>query len=239
MSDNVYATVGKNTHMLAPWPYGREGVIGELYQRVKRVESILTAYDAKVTKIRGDARLSPKAQLDDQKAAAEEAVKAIGVSQKLLYDIAESEAEDQQDEAAVDPYKPSDAVTVAIDLALAEQLRGPYADKVTSMIRLGTHPRMLEALIRLPVELTGVTEDQRQIAITQAIYRKDPVRAQLNEAFAEAYGAAEYAHRQGLKVVLPASGLSSVEVRQVLGEASAELLDAPEKPAPIAPAQAA
>lgn len=231
MSDNLYATVGNKTHMIAPWPYGREGVIGELYQRAKRVESILTAYDAKVAKIRGDARLSPKAQLDDQKAAAEEAVKALAVSQKLVNNIVESEAEEQQGQAAVEPYKPTDAVTVAIDLALAEQIRGPYASKVTAMINLGAHPRLLEALIRLPVELTGVTEDQRQRAITQAIYRKDPARAELNQTFAGALNSTEFAHRQGLKVVLPASGLSSVEVRQLLGEASEELIDAPEKAA--------
>jgi len=208
MSDNIYVAFnGKSPRMLTIWPHGRSGVFGELYQRVERAGNILTSFERKRQQIRADQRLSAKAKLDDERTAAKEAVEALRVSRSLLRSAAERLAEEQRAVVAVEPYKPNDVATVLIDLALGEHIRGMDPAKLVRSYRLGDgDPRLLEAMVRLPTALTGLTSEQHQACVTQAIYQRDPAQAQVREAYAEALQLAESAYRKAGEMLFGESG---------------------------------
>lgn len=208
MSDSIYVSFGaKAPQSLGPWIHGRSGVFGELYQRVERAGNILNNFERKRQQIRSDQRLSAKAKLEDERAAAKEAADQLRTSRSLLRSIAERLADEQRSVVAVEPYKPNDVATVLIDLALGEHIKGMDQAKLVRSYRLGDgDPRLLEAMVRLPTALTGLTPEQHQACVTQAIYQKDPANAQVREAYAEALQMAEYAYKKAGQLLMQESG---------------------------------
>lgn len=177
--ESITAAMNGNSKRLAFWQANRhDGRIGDLYKLVKSAKTALEGHWQAAGMIEADARRSAVAKADDKTADARERLRALG---KVVSDYTRQSREVEQEAAdlmAVPAYGRDDAPLVLIDLALAERMRGMDAAALSAKLLLGADPAMLRAAVRLPAELTGLTESMRAKAMRNAVFRDHPERAQ-------------------------------------------------------------
>lgn len=140
------------------------------------------------------------------------AIEAVGVERAKL--------------AAVKPYAPDDAVTVQIDLALAAHLRslaGQEREKFTASLMDGSNPSAVNAVLRLPPVLTGLSNELLALVETRAIERANPGQVREFQDLAQSARRAQEVLREASAAVTKAAPeLTAKEIFQSFGAAGGD-----------------
>lgn len=172
---SVYA--GKEK-LLGIWSTGTNGKNGDLYSIANAGRSAVDGLAMASQTIQADARRSELAKKDDIKEAARFRLKQIAQAQHELNKRKAQAKEEMMQFLSVPAYRDGDASTVQIDLALAQLVRNMNPSEKTALALSGRDDRMVEACLRLPAALTGLSESLKQKMQTEAGKRKDPIKAQ-------------------------------------------------------------
>jgi hypothetical protein len=203
------ASAGKQ-HIVGQWRIGAEGRSGELRGLAKRAVLSVEGFEISRSNINADVRLSDSARKEDIRTAAEGRLREIGQAvQSLQMKRAEIQA-DASRLTAIKPYN-GDAAQVAIDLALAQHLRGMDAAERTAALFAGTDPDLVAAVLRLPTALTGVKEDIRARVLKDAISRRYPREAQEHEDLAIGLADAAEALNRAFDLISREAGIGLTE----------------------------
>ena len=170
---SVYA--GKEK-LLGVWSTGTNGKNGDLYSIANAGRSAIDGLEMASQTIKADARRSAKK--DDIREAARFRLKQIAQAQHELNKRKAQAKEEMMQFLSVPAYRDGDASTVQIDLALAQLVRSMSISERTALALSGNDDRLIEACLRLPTALTGLTENLKQKMIAEAGQRKDPNKAQ-------------------------------------------------------------
>lgn len=226
----IQAVVDGKEHLLAVWPDDLiAGDTAPIRTIVTNAARILEDFGRVAERIRGDERLSATAQVEDQRAAATERLKQMATQQKALNEAAQKLSDRRNALLAVEPYRDGDHAAVAIDLALAEQLRGADAAYLSSVLVLGTNPRLLQAIVRLPAELTGLSEDIKRAAIRNAAFHDKPVEASAVDNLGDAIEHAQAGLTRAFRVLATLGGVDFAEQHALVGGDLAQLGGDPER----------
>lgn len=182
----INADMRGGTRRISLWPYGdpAAGSLKEVHDMVKRAAHAVSLYDNQRGGIDNDKRLSDAAKREDTKKAALGQLSRLVTAQKNLH----REAADLNDRRSalleVKPYAHGDFATVAIDLALAQHLRG--MNEAGRIQASNADPRVADVLLRLPSTLTGINEGMKSRLLADAANQKNPEEAKELEALSEA-----------------------------------------------------
>jgi hypothetical protein len=162
-----------NGKMIAPWPAHLSKTSGDTKKLFEIIDPevafsigwTLSSFDGEVKTALADKLLSPLGQKQAQQNAANRAVKRLALRAKDLLRAVDDLRERHTN--AVEVPTPS-ANDTMIDIALAQMLREQGAKTPLSAMKLrNSSERMRHALLRMPVELTGISQDlQDQIRLT-------------------------------------------------------------------------
>src|SRR5690606_20136049 len=134
----------------------------------------LEAFELAGSRILADSRRSELAKREDAGEAAKERLQELGRVQQRLNDMSAGLAEERRKLSAVAPSRDGDHATVAIDLALPGLLREMDDSKRTSLLVSGNDQRTLDAALRLPPTLTGISQTFYNRMERAAVERKHP-----------------------------------------------------------------
>jgi hypothetical protein len=216
---DLTARVGNQPRIFARWPsdLGNAGKMGELKNILERAGRALGAFDRAQEGIGKDARLSETAKASDRREAAKQSLGTITHLQKLLKAEQEELGERQIALLSVPAYQNGDYATVAIDLELAKKIRelGPAA---AAQIATTGSDRMVQALMRLPSELTGVSASDKQMVVHLAAKRTNPHEARSLDAFAEGIDATQAGLTNAFCMLVRDAQVSPTDQRSIAGE---------------------
>jgi hypothetical protein len=206
----VNAEVRGKSQRITMWPYGDQpqGVLKELHYTVNRSASVVRQYDTLRSQIEQDGRLSDAAKREDvQRTAALPQLAALAVAHKNLRN--EAEALDARRSALIEvkQYAPGDSATVAIDLALAAQLRD--MNDAGRMQAMQQDPRLAEVVARLPSTLTGIREGLKQAILSDAASKMNPAEAAELQTLSEALRYANEGITNAARTIARDAGLTS------------------------------
>lgn len=169
---------GKHRILLASWRFPRDGKFSQLWNITVGARATLSQLLKKLDSIKEDPRLSEVAQKEDAKAAALEAMEDVGQRQRALNTaISKSEAEFMV-VAAIPQYGGATAAADAvIDCEIARHFRTLTGDDRSEFIKRmlsGEYEREIDAALRLPDSLFGLTQEAKLAVGNSALQRKNP-----------------------------------------------------------------
>jgi hypothetical protein len=218
MSEQIAYVVNGRRRLLGIWRHGSSGQYGELRKLAMAGLRALEGFDLKASNILADARRSELAKREDVAEAAKERLAELGQVQQRLNEHAAALAVERAKLTAITPYRDGDHATVAIDLALAEQLRNMDDSKRNVLLMSGNDQRLLDAALRLPIVLTGISPAFYSRMERAAIERKHPAEAYRAEALAESVEDAQTALRRAFKILAESSGTPLEDQVEAAGE---------------------
>lgn len=159
---------------LATWSHPRADDFAPLWSAANDARGALRGYFVKRRDILANARLSAAAQQDDIREAALVALRELGGYQRRLNDAVERIDARRLKLADV---APADAAAAVVDLAIGDYLRGLQGDareRFLAGLVSGAEPRAVEAVLRLPTFLTGLSPELLAAVRNAAIERAEP-----------------------------------------------------------------
>lgn len=170
--------------------------------------------------IRENPRLSDGAKLQDTKNAVVRATRELGQVQHKLTAAVEAVGVQRSKLAAVKPYVDGDVATVQIDLALAAHLRtlaGPEREKFVAGLHDGTNQRAVDAVLRLPNALTGLSPELLAMVEARAIERANPGQVREFQELSLSARRAQEIMAEVARSVTAAAQLSPREIYEAFG----------------------
>ncbi|MGY3038531.1 hypothetical protein ACVWWQ_000118 [Rhodanobacter sp. TND4EL1] len=207
MSVLIKANLRGKSHAIAMWPFeNATGPLKEVQANVQRSARLVESYGQALERIENDPRLSNEAKHEDRQKLATQQLGALDVAGTILNGLKDDAQERRQTLSAVAPYPAGDYSTVAIDLALAAHLRS-MSDEARGRA-VASDPRAIDAIVRLPASLTGLTDQQKSRISTQAIVSKNPLEAQQLSDMDQALGYATEAAAIARDIIATDAGLA-------------------------------
>lgn len=209
--------------IVALWRTPTTGAFADLYGIAKGAVQQVEGFQIGAASIATDARRSSIAKQEDTRDMALERLSILGGLQTALNKQRAAVAERGRALSAVDPYRDGDASTVHIDLALATQLMTMEVGKRHAILSLGEDERLMAAVLRLPHQLTGITEEAKAKAEVLMVARKHPVEAEELASLSEAVSDAQDALRNAWKAIAPVSGAGYDDQARAAGASAHDL----------------
>jgi hypothetical protein len=218
------AVSGGKERIVGLWRHPEDGKFAEAFRFAREARSHVEGLQIAHMNINSDDRLSDSAKAGDRYKAAKERLHFIGQLQRGLDTLRSQHLERASRLTAVPPYRDSDAVAVQIDLALAAQLREMEPAARNAALLAGTHQVFVNAALRLPRELTGISADWHARVLKEAITRAHPREAQEVEDLTQAIEDAQEAIRVAFDIIQGDSGMSLGDKVEAAGESAAALV---------------
>jgi hypothetical protein len=124
----------------------------------------------------------------------------------------------------VQPYRDNDPITVQIDIALAAQLREMDYAKRNALLTVGTEKAYVDAALRLPRELTGLSEETYRRVTKEALVRANPREAQEIDELMQAADDAQETLRTAFDLIAKDSDISLHERVDAARESATDLV---------------
>jgi hypothetical protein len=218
------AISGGKERIVGLWRHPEDGKFAEPFRFAREARNHVEGLQIAHMNINGNDRLSTTAKAEDRYKASKERLQFIGQLQRGIDTLRSQNLERASRLAAVPPYRDSDAVSVQIDLALAAQLRAMEPAARNAALIAGTHQVFVNAALRLPRELTGISADWHARILKEAIARAHPREAQEVEDMTQAIEDAQEAVRVAFDIIQSDSGMSLVDKVEAAGESAAALV---------------
>ena len=218
------ANIGGKDRIIGFWPTREDGPFKDLYAVARDARNHVEGLSIATDNIRNDKRLSDQAKKQDAAATAKDRLYFLGQLQKN-FEAFKSQVDERASKlTAVKSYRDSDPAAVHIDIALAAQLRSMDAAKLTSTLLIGTEKAYIDAVLRLPRELTGISGEWYARVVKEAAARANPREAQEIEELYQAVSAAQETLQQAFEIVGKEAGATIEERVQAAGEGAKELV---------------
>lgn len=207
---------------LMNWRWPRDADFAPLWLAANGVVNEASAFFMSRETINGDPELSDNGKKSRLENLAKERIGQIGKMQKRLNQAAEDIAAAGRNLAAVKPYGngPEGATTAVLDAEIARALRElptDERDKIAKGLMSGQDQRVIDAVLRLPGFVTGVSENMRGLIEAAAIRREHPEAVMKQEALTEAAQGAQTVIRGAAGLLLEHSGLDLQAQMRALG----------------------
>lgn len=218
------ATAGGKDRIIGFWRHGDSGVFAGLYEIAREARNNVEGLQIASMNINSDKRLSEDAKREDRKGAAKGRLQFLGQLQRRLDEVRLAHNKRAAEMSAVTPYRDGDFSAVQIDLALATQLRAMTPAERNAELLIGTNKAYVEASLRLPRELTGISADWYARVQKEAIARAHPHAAQEMEDLYQAAEDAQDAVRTAFGLIVIDGGISLDERVEAAGESAQDLV---------------
>lgn len=206
------------------WRHREDGKFAELYRLASEARSHVEGLQIASMNIGSDKRLSEAAKKEDRQKAAKERLSFLGQLQRKLDVARDAHQERASKVSAFQPYRDGDSISVQIDLALAAQLRAMDPAARNAMLLFGTEKSYIQAALRLPRELSGVSSDWYARIQKEAIVRANPAEAQEIEDIYQAVDDAQEALRTAFGIIVVDAGIGLDDRVGAAGESAKDLV---------------
>jgi len=221
------AESGGRSRLVGMWRFPENGAFADLYAIARDARNHVEGLQIAAMNILGDNRRSDLAKQEDIRASAKDRLYFLGQLQRD-FEIYKSKVKDRADKlSAVKPYRDNDPIAVQIDLALAAQLRGMEPALRNATLLAGTDKAYVDAALRLPRELSGISPEWYARITKEALVRANPREAQEIADLTEAADAAQETLRTAFGLISSDAGISLDERVDAAGEAAKELVQGP------------
>lgn len=221
------AESGGRTRLVGMWRHPEAGAFADLYAVARNARNHVEGLQLAAMNILGDNRRSKMAMDEDIRSAAKERLQLLGQLQRD-FEIYKGKVKDRADRlTAVKPYRDNDPIAVQIDLALAAQLRSMKPEQRNAILLAGTDRAYMDAVLRLPRELSGVSSEWYARITKEAIARANPREAQEIADLTEAADDAQDALRTAFGLISADAGISLDDRVGAAGEGAKELVQGP------------
>lgn len=159
---------------LAAWRSPRADKFAPLWNAAVNARTSVANLLDRLDTIRANERLSDSARADDEKQAARAALAELGNQQRVLNAQAEQIGTERRKLAQVPQ---ADAAQAVVDVALAQHFRSLPAserEQMAAALVSGAEPRMVDAVLRLPATLFGLSQELRAVIESNAVARARP-----------------------------------------------------------------
>ncbi|TXI32462.1 MAG: hypothetical protein E6Q69_08920 [Aquipseudomonas alcaligenes] len=188
------------TNYNAPHLSGAWGLIVKSRQAVEGLWSMASTIEA-------DDRRSDSAKADDIRAQRLQRASEIGKLQRQLIGLRANHEAAKRKLSAVAPYTAEDGAAMAIlDVEIARQVTAMEPSKRAALVQFGHDQRTVDALLRVPPIISGLTPEQVSSLTEIAVARRHPDQARELAEQGLALDRAESAVRRAFEVT--ADGLS-------------------------------
>lgn len=221
------AESGGKSRLVGMWKFPEAGPFADLYAVAREARNHVEGLQIAAMGIINDARRSDSAKQEDIRAAAKDRLYLLGQLQRDFEKYKEKVKERADKVTAVKPYRDNDPIAVQIDLALAAQLRAMSPPERNATLLAGTDKAYVDAALRLPRELSGVSSEWYARITKEALVRANPREAQEIADLTEAADAAQDALRTAFGLISADAGISLDERVDAAGEAAKELVQGP------------
>lgn len=221
------AESGGKSRLVGMWKFPETGPFADLYAVAREARNHVEGLQIAAMGIISDDRRSDSAKQEDIRATAKDRLYFLGQLQRDFEKYKEKVKERADKLTAVKPYRDNDPIAVQIDLALAAQLRAmPPAERNATLLA-GTDKAYIDAALRLPRELSGVSSEWYARITKEALVRANPREAQEIADLTEAVDAAQDTLRTAFGLISTDAGISINERVDAAGEAAKELVQGP------------
>ncbi|MBV4522596.1 hypothetical protein KVG88_21250 [Pseudomonas sp. SWRI74] len=221
------AESGGKSRLVGMWKFPEAGPFADLYAVAREARNHVEGLQIAAMGIINDARRSDSAKQEDIRATAKDRLYLLGQLQRDFEKYKEKVKERADKVTAVKPYRDNDPIAVQIDLALAAQLRAMSPPERNATLLAGTDKAYVDAALRLPRELSGVSSEWYARITKEALVRANPREAQEIADLTEAADAAQDALRTAFGLISADAGISLDERVDAAGEAAKELVQGP------------
>ncbi|MDB5984761.1 MAG: hypothetical protein JWQ69_5776 [Pseudomonas sp.] len=205
---NLRATSGGKDRIVGMWRHAQDGAFSGLYGIATEARNHVTGLQIAAMNFNSDARLSDQAKKADIKGAAKDRLYFLGQLQRKLDEMRAIHNAQAARLSAVKPYRDGDAAAVQIDLALAGMLRAMNPAERNAQLLAGTNKAYVDAVLRLPRELSGISTDWYARVQKEALVRASPREAQESEDLYQAAEDAQDTIKRAFDLIWKDSGIN-------------------------------
>lgn len=209
-------------HLLAIWRYPRTNDFSPYWEAANGARGAVQDFFIRKGNILANERITDAAKMEDLKEAAVIAIREIGQQQRKLNEAAIALKDERMELAKVDPAAPADAI---VDIDIARHLRelvGDAREKFIGHMVAGAEPRAVDAVIRLPAFLTGLTDQMVAVIQSAAIERNHPDKVMRLESLEQAAQTAQSVLKQCGEALEAVAGLQLGELLAAYGDGAWE-----------------
>lgn len=221
------AESGGKSRLVGMWKSPETGPFSDLYAVAREARNHVEGLQIAAMGIINDDRRSDSAKQEDIRATAKDRLYFLGQLQRDFQKYKEKVKERADKLTAVMPYRDNDPIAVQIDLALAAQLRAMSPAERNATLLAGTDKAYVDAALRLPRELSGVSSEWYARITKEALVRANPREAQEIADLTEAADAAQDTLRTAFGLISADADISLDERVDAAGEAAKELVQGP------------
>jgi hypothetical protein len=216
--DSIAIEHGEQFFYLAHWRHPRDGAFAGLWSIVVSTRAKAASFFSRRANVLADSRLSDTAKKDDEKQLAIETLRALGSEQR---DLNQAIASHDTERRRLAQVPAADSAQMLLDIELARYFRSltePEREALVGALVSGRESRFVDAVMRLPTRLFGLTEEMAGIIRAHAIERKAPAEV---ERLRELHAAAQTAQRviaKSVEIITNSSALTLQERMAALGK---------------------
>lgn len=220
--ETIKAIHNGSDRIMAVWE-GQQS--GELYSIAKEAARAVEHTGLVINRIVNDKRLSPEAKREDRKSAGLDSLKDLAKFAARIEILRKQGVVRANALAAVAPYRDGDAATPLIDMEIARKL-GQMTDESARVLMLltGEQPRLVEAVLRLPAFLSGLSDAEYRRVSASAIERANPTESRLIAQEADDLNSAHTAVVKAFKLIVEATGAELIAQVAAAGEYASDLV---------------
>ena len=216
--DSIAIEHGEQYLYLAHWRHARDGAFSALWSIVVSARAKTASFFTRRQNVLADPRLSDSARKDDERNIAIDTLRGLGVEQRDLNQAVAGHDAERQRLAQV---QAADSAQTLLDIEVARYYRGLTSserDALIAMLVDGREPRMVDAVIRLPTRLFGMSEEMAGIIRSNAIERKAPAEVARLRELHEASRTTQRCISKCVEIITNSSALTLQERMQALGK---------------------
>lgn len=175
----IRATHSGKDKALAIWDFAgySDPHLSPAWGVITKARQAVEGYWSMSSTIESNERLNDAAKRDDKRAQAIMRASQIGEAKRQLNGLQRSFEQKKAQLLPVQKYDPADAATVAIDMEIARRFAQLEPTKQTAFLAFGEDQRVVDALLRLPTFVTGLSGEQYSKLVELSVARKYPEQA--------------------------------------------------------------
>lgn len=221
------AIIGGRERIIGFWPTREDGPFKDLFSIAREARNHVEGLSIATQNIRNNTRLSDQAKKQDTYATAKDRLYFLGQLQRN-FEVFKGHVDERAGKmTAVKSYRDSDPAAVHIDIALAAQLRAMAPSERNATLLMGTDKAFVDAALRLPRELTGVSGDWYARIVKEAVARANPREAEEIEGLYKAVSAAQETLQYAFEIISKEAGITLDDRVDSAGESAKELVKGP------------
>lgn len=221
------ANIGGRERIIGLWPTREDGPFKDLFSIAREARNHVEGLSIATQNIRNDARLSEQAKKQDTYATAKDRLYFLGQLQRN-FEVFKGHVDERASKmTAVKSYRDSDPAAVHIDIALAAQLRAMGPAERNATLLMGTEKAFVDAALRLPRELTGISGEWYARIVKEAVARANPREADELEDLYQAVSAAQETLQHAFEIIGKEAGITLDDRVEQAGESAKDLVKGP------------